>query len=360
MYIAGVITERYTEAKKGSGPVDLDKIVRTAEWEFNLSPGTIKKSRIIKRHERNKKTTGKLTNGRTKSPLDDIEATLVEFALQRSLVKRPFSKQELIDFTNSLIDGTVLQAKLTAWQVTTKTREAIRGTVGNKWYTNFMRRNPILASKSVVKYGVKRSEWVTMDNFEFMYHHTYRELVKAGVAKVVQEEEYLDVHGNVVSEHDDAKLGKKTKYRMVYPRYLFFVDEVGSNTHAEKDKTSKEKRVCHRDDRPQQVSSSSDHHYTTLPFTNGLGEPVCCCIIIAGESNTVLDVMGIDYMNMGDDYLSKDTSREDAMSFFEANMTGDKKKSRVDLPVLLVTSLCLHLSLARHPGGSPLKYSPMH
>jgi hypothetical protein len=58
--------------------------------------------------------TGELTNGRTKSPLGDIEATLVEFALQRSLVKRPFSKQELIDFTNSLIDGKVLQAKITA------------------------------------------------------------------------------------------------------------------------------------------------------------------------------------------------------------------------------------------------------
>ena len=90
-----------------------------------------------------------------------------------------------------------------------------------------------------------------MDNFRFIYHHINRELTKTGVARRVQEEEYLDVHGNVVSENDDAKLGKKTKYRMVYPRYLFFVDEVGSNTNAEKDKTSKEKRVCHRDDRPQ-------------------------------------------------------------------------------------------------------------
>ena len=231
----------------------------------------------------------------------------------------------MIDFTNSLINDTPLQTRLVAWQTRTKAREEIRGTVGKKWYRNFKKRNPILADKFVVKYGVKRSEWVTMDNFKFMYHHTYAELVKAGVAMEVDAEEYLDGKGNVVGEYDDGRLGNKTKFRMLHPRYLLFVDEVGSNTNAEKDKTNSERRICHRDDRPQQVSSSSDHHYTTLPFTNALGEPVCCVIIIAGETNSVLDTLGIDYCNMGADFLDKETTEEDSMSFFENNITNNKQ-----------------------------------
>ena len=127
-----------------------------------------------------------------------------------------------------------------------------------------------------------------------MYQHTHHELVKAGVAEEVEEEEYLYIQSNVGSQNNDSKLGKKTKYRVVHPHYLFFVDEVGSNKNSEKDKSPKEKRFCHCDGRPQQFSSSSDHHYITLPFTNGLGEPVYWCIVITVESNTVLDIMGID------------------------------------------------------------------
>ena len=188
----------------------------------------------------------------------------------------------------------------------TTTREEIQGTIGKRWYRNFRKQHPIIADKCVVKYGVKCRKWVTMDSFKFMYHHTYNELVKAGVAMEVDEEEYLDVKGNVVGEYDDKRLGNKTKYRMLHPRYLLFVDEVGSNTNAEKDKTMNERRICHKDDRPQQVSSSSDYHYTTLPFTNALGESVCCVIIIAGETNSVLDTLGVDYCNMGDNFLNQE------------------------------------------------------
>jgi len=158
-----------------------------------------------------------------------------------------------------------------------------------------------------------------------MYLHTYDELVKAGVAIEVTDEEYLDVHGNVVGEFDETRLGNKTKFCMIHPRYLLFVDEVGSNTNAEKDKINSERSICHRDDRPQQVSSSSNHHYTTLPFTNTLGEPVCCVIIIAGETSSVLDTLGIDYCNMGADFLDQETTEEYSMRFFESNIADSKQ-----------------------------------
>jgi len=96
------------------------------------------------------------------------------------------------------------------------------------------------------------------------------ELVKAGVAIKVDDDKYLDMKRNLVGYYDDGRLGNKTKFRMVRPRYPLFVDEVGSNTNAEKYKTNSERRICHRDDRPQQVSSSSDHHNTTLSFKTHL------------------------------------------------------------------------------------------
>ena len=76
-----------------------------------------------------------------------------------------------------------------------------------------------------------------------------------------------------------------------------------------------ERRICHKDDQPQQISSSSDHHYTTLPFTNALGKPVCCVVIVAGETNSILDTLGIDYYIMSNDFLNKETTEEDLISF---------------------------------------------
>jgi len=74
---------------------------------------------------------GKLP-GQIKSPLHKIEDTIVEFALQRSLVKRPFNQEELIEFANSLINDTPLQYRLIAWQTKTNTLDEIQCTVGKK------------------------------------------------------------------------------------------------------------------------------------------------------------------------------------------------------------------------------------
>ena len=152
--IADIITKRYVEAKKNSDKVNLKMIINRAECEYHLTLGTIKESRIKKRCQRTQKSG--ILPGQHKSPLHEIEDTIVEFALQRSLVKRPFNQEELIDFTNSLINDTPLQTRLVAWQTRTKARGEIRGTVGKKWYRNFKKRHPILADKYVVKYGVEK------------------------------------------------------------------------------------------------------------------------------------------------------------------------------------------------------------
>ena len=184
----------------------------------------------------------------------------------------------------------------------------------------------MLVAKTVVKFGTKRSEWVTVDNFTFMYDQTYLEFVKAGIVLEMDEETYLDNKGNIVLEYDKKRLGNKTRYKLQHPEYLLFVDKVGSNTNGEKDKTANEKILCHTDDRPHQVSSSSDHRYTTLGFTNALGRPVCCYVIIAGEINSILDVLGVDTENLADNYIEgHGMDDEDLIRLMEDNANGSNK-----------------------------------
>ena len=97
-----MITQRYGNAKKIKKEVALTTIVAEAEEEYNLERGTKKNDTIFKRYQRMKLGVQN-SPGSYKSPLHDVEQTIVEFALQRSLVNRPFDKVELIAFTNSLI-----------------------------------------------------------------------------------------------------------------------------------------------------------------------------------------------------------------------------------------------------------------
>lgn len=274
--IVHFITNCYSGAKKISNKVNVNLITNRVEYEYHLTPCKIKQSRIIKRYQRTKHNEEKLIC-QNKSTLHEIEDTIVEFALQRSLIKYPFNQEEFTDFP--IVQSTMHLDKID-WQPKTKTRDDTQCIVGDKLCYNFKKRHPILADKFVVKYGVTRSEWATMENLTFMYNNTYAEVVNAGVVIEVDDEEYLDLKGNVVGEYDDGRLGNKTKFQMVYPMNLLFADKVGCNTNTEKDKTNSERRIYHRDNKAQQVSSSSDHHYTTFPFTNELNEPGCCIIII--------------------------------------------------------------------------------
>ena len=54
--------------------------------------------------------------------------------------------------------------------------------VGNGWYGGFAARHPTLVAKIVVKYGTKKSEWVTKDVLTLMYNKTYFKFVKSGIA----------------------------------------------------------------------------------------------------------------------------------------------------------------------------------
>ena len=118
------ITRRYIDAKKDNKKVSIRTIVHGCEDEYNLDRGQIKTNSIMRRCQRMRIRNPNLP-GISCSPLHDVEQTIVEFALQRSLVNRPFNKSELISFANSLIEGSSVQVKLIKWQKKTKTREEV-------------------------------------------------------------------------------------------------------------------------------------------------------------------------------------------------------------------------------------------
>ena len=83
----------------------------------------------------------------------------------------------------------------------------------------------------------------------------------------------------MVLEEKDA-LGLQTKYHLIGPDLLLFVNEVGSNTSQTKDdgNVGGELFLCGKGERPQQRSAHKDAHFTVLGFTAVNGNPidVCC------------------------------------------------------------------------------------
>ena len=68
-----------------------------------------------------------------------------------------------------------------------------------------------------------------------MYEQVYKEMVAGGIAVESPKKECLNKEGVVVLEEKDA-LGLQTKYNLIRPDRLLFVDEeVGSNTSQTKD-----------------------------------------------------------------------------------------------------------------------------
>jgi len=94
----------------------------------------------------------------------------------------------------------------------------------------------------------------------------------------------LNKEGVVVLEEKDA-LGLQTKYNLICPDRLLFVDEVGSNTSQTKDgNVGGELFLCGKGERPQQRSAHKDAHFTVLGFTAANGNPIMCAIIFAAKT----------------------------------------------------------------------------
>jgi hypothetical protein len=74
-------------------------------------------------------------------------------------------------------------------------------------------------------------------------------------------------------------------------------DETGTYTNMKTDGRVGGKRfIGSRENGCTRSVTSTDMHFTVLPFTNALGEPVMCCVIFTSEKNEIKPIWctGID------------------------------------------------------------------
>jgi hypothetical protein len=89
-------------------------------------------------------------------------------------------------------------------------------------------------AKKGVKFDSKRADWCTYLNFEAMYNDIYNEMSLNGIARKLDNTVKLNKDGDIV-EHAHEAFALPTRYDLIRPDRLVFVDKVGSNTSQLKD-----------------------------------------------------------------------------------------------------------------------------
>jgi hypothetical protein len=187
---------------------------------------------------------------------------------------QPLTKATVIELANSHILKTEFQEKLEAAKKLRHLDD--EGKLGASWYRVFLSCHQyLLTTRGTVFKDVKRRTWVTRENFENMYKNIYEAMVEAGVA----EELTKPIH------YDE---GLPTKYQLIHPEYVLFVDETGCNTNQLNDgRVGGELLILPKLDREcgAPTGANTDLHYTVLPFVSGTGEAVLCTIIFKSKQD---------------------------------------------------------------------------
>jgi hypothetical protein len=193
---------------------------------YNLKTSEIKMKKIFSRTKPARKLRVK-HRGRN-SPMTGIEALLLANILRHDALRQPVSCSEGLVLANSLIDGMVAQIDLMACKamhLKNGTDENSFVTLGWRYWQIFCRWNrDVISSKKAVQFDSKRDDWSHLE----MYDGVCDRLAEVGVAEVLDNEVWLDIHGNIV-ENEAESYRRKTKYLLRHPEKLIFVDEVGEN-----------------------------------------------------------------------------------------------------------------------------------
>ncbi len=101
----------------------------------------------------------------------------------------------------------------------------------------------------------------------------YTTMVETGIAEVVEDAIQYDT-------------GLPSKYKLIKPEFLLFVDETSCNTNQLNDgKVGGERYIMPKNcsDAAAPAGATTDLHFTVLPFISGMGEPVLCAIFFKSE-----------------------------------------------------------------------------
>ena len=214
------------------------------------------------------------------SSLFSVEPILLSYCLRLAEMGSPLDKPQLILLANSLISGTKHEHILKVFKE--KRNIENDSLVGNRWYRNFLNRHKHIVCRGNGKIrDVKRYTWCTREVFKGMYDLIHDRLVFAKIASMTNNPQMYDKSGNVVMD-SSLMYGFPTKYHLDHPEMLIFVDETGCNTSQLSDgNIGGRKTIVPRNGSSNgTLGSSTDIHFTVLPFISGTGEAVMCAIIL--------------------------------------------------------------------------------
>ncbi len=120
---------------------------------------------------------------------------------------QPLSQSEGILLVNSIIDGTIHQAKLRQYQIEVLKMSFDAGNIGfagSAYWRNFKERNKDLLDSGVaVAQAACRKEWSSYLNFTQMYDLVYDQMKQAGVLEDLEEPVWMNLAGEIVSSEAD-------------------------------------------------------------------------------------------------------------------------------------------------------------
>jgi len=337
--VNSIVTEYVAEKKKSDDSLKqlphhfLRNLILRKRTEYKVKDDIEIKERTIysrvSRHMKNpEKHKLESMHPGAPSPLQQVEAQIIEIILGMQKIRQPMTKPEVIKLMNDAIKGTPLQEEFAEYK-----KKRVHSTVdddevevGNGWWSHFLARNKtLLASTKCERFAINRADWTRYETFEDMYNAIYAEMVDAGVAEKLERPIFTDRDGNEVPEDDPARHGLESEYRTTHPEFIFFADETGCNTSQKKDGNfGGRKFICKKGTKPQQQASTTDHPFTVLPFTSATGEAVCCVVIFQSNSDAVplQWTSGIDHFVP---VIASEAEAEDGTHDFETNMGAGKR-----------------------------------
>ena len=141
--------------------------------DFSISP------RLIQSRIRRNKLTVLATD--SQSPMCPVEPVIKQIVVWKQEAGQPITPAEGLAVANSLIDGTVVQKELKAFQLSKQ--KPPTGVLSNKYWKLFMRRHKeSLQARKGYRVASNCAEWVTYENVAIMYDLCYEQMIEAGIA----------------------------------------------------------------------------------------------------------------------------------------------------------------------------------
>jgi hypothetical protein len=268
-------------------------------------PGSVKDETVLSRVKRN--NISGVAHQRV-SPLDEMEPLIIEWCERMAKIGMALARDNVVELVTDLIQETDTAKKLVAF----KEKRSLETTVGEKvlvgkaWYKAFMKRNKERLKRARCKVkDQKRRTWCTYENFASMYDAVYDAMVEAKVAIKTEDEIMYDKNGDETT--DKTKMvGRPTTYQLTHPENVLFVDETGCNTNMKQD-----------------GHVGGELYFTVLCFTNGLGVPVMCAVIL--KSTKEIAEIPLSW-RLGIDIRKEAASGESEVQLFEAGRKGHARR----------------------------------